>query len=83
MLTALYENMHYYMYAVANSNALNGFDANSVVGGTLYWWQYVLKVLYWANLAATLTLIVLAALKWLKGDRAKNPDDEEKREENA
>lgn len=83
MLTALYENMHYYMYAVANSNALNGFDANSVVGGTLYWWQYVLKVLYWANLAATLTLIVLATLKWLKGDRAKNPDDEEKMEENA
>ena len=28
---ALYENMHYYMYAIANSSALNGYDANTVV----------------------------------------------------
>lgn len=28
---AIYENMHYYMYALANSSALNGYDANTVV----------------------------------------------------
>ena len=43
MMQALYENMHYYMYSIANSNALNGYDAkDSVSIDTKSWWQYAL-----------------------------------------
>ena len=43
MMQALYENMHYYMYSIANSNALNGYDAkDSVSIDNKSWWQYAL-----------------------------------------
>ncbi len=39
---ALSENMHYYMYSLANSSALNGYDANTVVKEQVFWWQKAL-----------------------------------------
>jgi beta-glucosidase len=39
MCAALRENMHFYLYALANSSALNGIDPNFVVVETLSWWQ--------------------------------------------
>lgn len=42
MMTALYENMHYYMYAIANSSALNGFAPGDVVQDSMSWWQIAL-----------------------------------------
>lgn len=40
---ALYENMHYYMYAIANSNALNGYSADTVVEvGKMSNWEKML-----------------------------------------
>lgn len=43
MLQALYENMHFYMYAIANSNALNGLAPGDVVNlDTKSWWEWVL-----------------------------------------
>ena len=43
MLQALYENMHFYMYALANSNALNGLAPGDVVDlNTKSWWEWVL-----------------------------------------
>ena len=41
----LKNNMHYYMYAIANSSTLNGFDANTVAidsASTVSWWQTAL-----------------------------------------
>ncbi len=55
---ALSENMHYYMYSIANSNALNGYDSDTVVDNSLYGWQYAIKIIYWVLGAGT---IVLAA----------------------
>ena len=42
MMTALYENMHYYTYAIANSSALNGYAPGDVLGDSMSWWQYTL-----------------------------------------
>ena len=42
MVEALYENMHYYMYAIANSSALNGYAPGDVVDTSMSWWQYAL-----------------------------------------
>ena len=40
---ALYENMHHYMYALANSSALNGYDADTViVADQKSSWEYML-----------------------------------------
>ncbi len=42
MLNALYENMRYYMYAIANSSALNGMKPGDVLADSTSWWQYML-----------------------------------------
>lgn len=43
MLDALYENMHYYMYAIANSSALNGIaPGDKIEVGGLAYWEYIL-----------------------------------------
>ena len=43
MMNALYQNMHYYMYSIANSNALNGYAAGDVVDlESKSWWEWVL-----------------------------------------
>ncbi len=45
MMTGLYENMHYYMYAIANSSALNGYSPGDTIVEELSWWQTLLIVL--------------------------------------
>ncbi len=42
LAAALRENMHYYMYALANSSALNGIDADTRIEEPVYWWQTAL-----------------------------------------
>ncbi len=43
LVKALYENMHYYMYALANSHALNGMDASTtIVTDVMSPWEYLL-----------------------------------------
>ena len=44
MMQALYDNMHYYMYSIANSSALNGYDADTpVTVDVKEWWQTMLE----------------------------------------
>ena len=44
MMQALYDNMHYYMYSIANSSALNGYDADTrVTADVKEWWQTMLE----------------------------------------
>jgi beta-glucosidase len=43
MVEALYENMHYYMYSLANSLALNGIGNDTVIeANAKSYWEYVL-----------------------------------------
>ena len=42
MCRALRDNMHYYLYAIANSSALNGIDPDFVVDTGMSWWQPVI-----------------------------------------
>lgn len=44
MMNALYENMHYYMYSIANSIALNGYTPGEIAadGASMSWWEYLL-----------------------------------------
>ncbi len=48
VMTALYENMHYYMYAVANSSALNGYNPGDKVADPTAWWQIALWSVGWS-----------------------------------
>lgn len=77
LMQALYENMHYYMYAIANSNTLNGMDANSVVTVEKYGWEYAIVAVYWvlfvlsiALVAAAVTCVVMEQKKKKKGECA-------------
>ena len=45
IMTAARQAMHRYLYAVANSNAMNGIDRDTVVKNVLAGWQIVLYVL--------------------------------------
>ncbi len=46
MMQSLYENMHYYMYAIANSSLLNGYTADTVVVADVEApWQVAFRVL--------------------------------------
>ncbi|MCH5162809.1 MAG: glycoside hydrolase family 3 C-terminal domain-containing protein [Clostridiales bacterium] len=47
MCQALYDNMHYYMYAIANSSVLNGYDSTTVVKEVRYGWQTAISATYW------------------------------------
>ncbi|MCH5158220.1 MAG: glycoside hydrolase family 3 protein [Clostridiales bacterium] len=70
---ALYENMHYYMYSLANSSALNGYDSNTVVTEEVYFWQ---KALYGGAIALGVVCGVLAVLavvlRILRNNKLKN-----------
>ena len=59
MMTALYENMHYYMYSIANSNALNGYAPGDVVQDTMSWWQIALISIGAVMAAVAATMIGL------------------------
>lgn len=62
LMAALHENMHYYMYAAANSNLLNGYDANTVITDATYGWQYAIKAVYWIMFVAVLALAATAVV---------------------
>ena len=63
---ALHENMHYYMYALANSSALNGISPDTVMTEPVYWWQTALVVGSAVLGTATVGLIVLACILKLR-----------------
>ena len=55
---ALQQNMHYYMYALANSSALNGISSSTVITESLFWWQKLLIAVSAVTGAITLGLAV-------------------------
>ena len=42
MLGKLRDSVHYYLYAIANGAAMNGFSENSEVVAVIPWWQPVM-----------------------------------------
>lgn len=74
---ALSENMHYYMYSIANSNALNGYDSDTVVSNDLYDWQYALKGIYWALGAGTVAMAAACVAIELKSQKNAGGDNNE------
>ena len=68
---ALQQNMHYYMYALANSNALNGISSDTVINDPPAWWQIALIVVSSVSGAAVLGLSVWITIDNLK--RKKKP----------
>ena len=66
-MTALYENMHYYMYAIANSSALNGYAPGETLAETLSWWQVMLLALVATTAVAAIALIALYSVFELRG----------------
>ena len=67
LMTALYENMHYYMYAIANSSALNGYAPGETLVETLSWWQVMLLALVATTAVAAIALIALYSVFELRG----------------
>lgn len=68
---ALQENMHYYMYALANSSALNGISPDTVITEPVYWWQTALVVGAAVLGAATVGLIAWASVIKLRKKETK------------
>ncbi len=77
---ALYENMHYYMYALANSSALNGITPNDVMTEPVYWWQTALVVAAAVFGAAAVGFAAWATVVRLR--KEKNSVKEENSDEN-
>ena len=59
LMTALYENMHYYMYSIANSSALNGYSPGETIAESMSWWQILLIVLCAVLGAAAVAFLAL------------------------
>ncbi len=57
VMQALRDNAHYQLYAIANSNAMNGLDASSQIVSVKPWWEIALI----ATAVVTGILTVLAA----------------------
>ncbi len=67
MMTALYDNMHYYMYAIANSSALNGIAPGDVVQlNFTSWWQIALLAAGGVLAAATVAICAVLIAFGLK-----------------
>ncbi len=72
LMNGLYENMHYYMYAIANSSALNGYAPGDVITEQVSWWQTLLIALSIAMGALAFVLIALGiVLDCLKKKKVK------------
>lgn len=78
LTAALSENMHYYMYAIANSNALNGISPGQVLKEQTYWWQTMITVLAAVFGAGTAGLIAYGTVLCVR----KNKREEEGSDEN-
>ena len=72
MVNALYENMHYYMYAIANSSALNGYAPGDTIDVSMSWWQYMLLGLAGGMGAVALASAALCAVFEVKGRKRRN-----------
>ena len=60
-MRAIYDNMHYYLYSIANSSALNGISpGDSVSAGALAYWEWLLIGAGSAFGAGALTLLAFA-----------------------
>ena len=84
MMQALYDNMHYYMYSIANSSALNGIDADTVIDAdAMAWWQIMficLAAVFGVAAAGGVAFICLSDARQnkkqlCKADGAENSDD--------
>lgn len=66
---AIRRNMHYNLWALANSNNLNGVNSTTHVSNVLTWWRT--SYLAASIIAAALMLVCLAAYAWLRVKLAK------------
>ncbi len=73
MCAALRENMHFYLYALANSSGLNGIDPSFVVTDSISWWQpvfIIIAVLFGlAAVASAVYSIIIPRLADKKGKK--------------
>lgn len=69
MMNALYENMHYYMYSIANSSALNGISPGEVIQDSMSWWQVMLIAI--GSSLGGISLAVIIVGIWLEVRRDK------------
>lgn len=69
LVKALSENMHYYMYAIANSNALNGISPGQKLEEEVYWWQTTLTVLSVVFGAGTIAFAAWGAVSYIKKNK--------------
>lgn len=64
MVNALYENMHYYMYSIANSIALNGIaPGDTIQTDVMSYWEYILLIGGGVFGAGALTLLGVVAYR--------------------
>ncbi len=73
LMTALYENMHYYMYSIANSSALNGYAPGDTVTETVSPWQHALVALIATTGGLAIVLAALAVVFELVIKKRKKP----------
>lgn len=81
LCNALYENMHYYMYAIANSNALNGYSTDMVVAvqSTMSNWEKMLiglGITFGVLGLGAMTVYVVFAMKEKKEPAQSDTDGE-------
>lgn len=82
MMQAVYDNMHYYMYAIANSSALNGIDAETkVVADVKAWWQTALEWLTGVFAVVGVGLAVTACVLYARGVKLKAAEGQAEKEE--
>ena len=77
MCEALRDNMHYYLYALANSSALNGISPDYVVTSSMSWWQVALIALGVAFAAAAAGFAALYAVFRVRASRSNAGKDTE------
>ena len=73
MMQALYDNMHYYMYSIANSSALNGYDADTpVTADVKEWWQTMLEAFTGVFAVLGIGGAAAACVLYVLGERKKS-----------
>lgn len=73
LCAALAQNMHYYMYAIANSNALNGIDESTAITEQVYGWQKAIKAVYLIMFVVALLMTAAAVTCVVLDKRRKKP----------
>lgn len=70
MCEALRDNMHYYLYALANSSALNGISPDFVVTNSMSWWQVALIAIGAALAAIAAALAALYVISVVRARKS-------------